>query len=99
MAADPMHNWNVTPVPNAAYGDRSLDRKEAAVPESVDLVDGVAFEAVTAEQGRVLLEAEAQARFGMSLADFLDAWRAGRFAEGPEDTAAEELAFLLPLAG
>lgn len=69
--------------------------------ESVDvaIVDGVAFEEIGPEQGRRMLEEEAQRRFGMALVEFVAAWETGCFAEGPEDTSAEELAFLLPLAG
>jgi hypothetical protein len=62
-------------------------------------VAAVEVEEITASQGRELLEQRAQREFGMSLDEFADAFKRGQFSGEAENTAAEELAFLLPLAG
>lgn len=74
----------------------SITRREPDMSEAT--VTGVETEEITVEQGRRLLEARAQREFGMSLDEFVAAFDAGRFSGEEEDTAAEELAFLLPLA-
>lgn len=58
----------------------------------------VEVEEITPNQGRELLEERAQRDFGMTLDEFADAFERGHFSGEGENAAAEELAFLLPLA-
>lgn len=61
-------------------------------------VAAVEVDEITPDQGRELLEERAQRGFGMTLDDFAEAFEKGHFSTDGENTAAEELAFLLPLA-
>jgi hypothetical protein len=61
-------------------------------------IAGVEIEELTPEQAREHLEARAQREFGMALDEFADCFERGHFSTEGENTAAEEFAFLLPLA-
>jgi hypothetical protein len=61
-------------------------------------IAAVEVEKISPNQGRELLEQRAQSEFGMTLDEFADAFERGYFSGEDENTAAEELAFLLPLA-
>ncbi len=50
------------------------------------------------EEGFRLLDEEARRTLGITGEEFLKAWDEGRFGEGPENVAAEELAMLIPFA-
>jgi hypothetical protein len=58
----------------------------------------VEVEEITPSQGRELLEERAQRSFGMTLDEFAAAFERGDFSGEGENAAAEELAFMLPLA-
>lgn len=72
--------------------------KEADIM-SETTVAAVEFEELSPEQMRVHLEARAAREFDMTLDEFVDCFERGYFSGDGENTAAEELAFLLPLAG
>jgi hypothetical protein len=59
----------------------------------------VEVEELNAEDGRELLERQAQEKFGTSWSDFLEAYEAGAFIGTDRARLAEELAFLAPFAG
>jgi hypothetical protein len=70
--------------------------KEASVSEAT--IATVEIEEFTPDQAREHLEARAQREFGMTLDEFVDCFERGYFSTEGENTAAEELAFLLPFA-
>jgi hypothetical protein len=61
-------------------------------------VAAVEVEDFTPQQARARLEERAVREFDMTLDEFADAFERGYFSTEGENTAAEELAFLLPLA-
>lgn len=58
----------------------------------------VAIEECTQEQGQQMLEATAQARFGLSWSAFLAAYEAGEYRDTDLAQSAEQLAFLARFA-
>ena len=58
----------------------------------------VELDEVTPAEGRRMLEERAEREFRMTLDEFAGAFKAGQFSGEGENMAAEELAFLLPLA-
>lgn len=59
----------------------------------------VEVEELDAEQGRELLESQAQDRFGTSWSEFIEAYESGAYIGTDRARLAEELAFLAPFAG
>jgi hypothetical protein len=65
------------------------------------VTDGAAVEVeeLTVEQGRAMLEATAQDRFGVSWDEFFRSYQGGEYVGTERAREAEELAFLAPFAG
>ncbi|MGH2354540.1 MAG: hypothetical protein ACRDJN_23275 [Chloroflexota bacterium] len=57
-----------------------------------------ATEVLTPEEGQRLLDEQARRYLGMSGAEFVRAWKAGKFAADPDRPEVVRLAMLLPLA-
>lgn len=106
MSAQAFCRTSAVALPSRPRGQVASGRDDVGkVPEPLEVVSvseatvaAVEIDELTPDQARAHLEARAQREFDMTLDEFADSFERGYFSGEGEDTAAEELAFLLPLA-